>query len=138
MAEQPANVNPAACVFTFDWKLEASQRLGIAPCGTAAQGEAAVPTRWVVYNPAVMFQERQRDAFRWFCHWVFEVSKRGPGKKVLFVDELWRFVNAQALPVELEKVVRMGRSENLELLTATQHPRDYHRDIRAEVAAWTG
>lgn len=30
----------------------------------------------------------------------------------------------------------MGRAENLELLTATQHPRDYHRDIRAEVTEW--
>ena len=30
----------------------------------------------------------------------------------------------------------MGRSENLELLSATQHPRDYHRDIRAEVTEW--
>ena len=123
-AEQPANHNPAACVFIFDWKLEASVRLGLAPCGTAAQCEAAVATRWVVFNPAVMFQERQRDAFRWFCHWVFEVSRRGPGKKVLFVDELWKFVDTNSLPAELEKVARMGRSENLELLTATQHPRD--------------
>lgn len=134
--EQPANVNPAACVFIFDWKLEAANRLGLPVCGTAAECEAAVPTRWVVFNPAVMFQERQKDAFRWFCHWVFEVSRRGPGKKVLFVDELWKFVDAQNLPSEFEKVARMGRAENLELLSATQHPRDYHRDIRAEVTEW--
>ena len=134
--EQPANVNPAACVFIFDWKLEASHRLGLPPCGTAAQCEAAVASRWVVFNPAVMFQERQKDAFRWFCHWVFEVARRGPGKKVLFVDELWKFVDAHSLPAELERVARMGRSENLELLSSTQHPRDYHRDIRAEVTEW--
>jgi hypothetical protein len=30
----------------------------------------------------------------------------------------------------------MGRAENLELLTATQHPRDYHRDLRAKVTEW--
>jgi hypothetical protein len=42
----------------------------------------------------------------------------------------------QQLPAELEKVARMGRAENLELLTATQHPRDYHRDLRAEVTEW--
>ncbi len=45
-------------------------------------------------------------------------------------------MDAQRLPVELERVARMGRAENLELLTATQHPRDYHRDIRAEVTEW--
>lgn len=97
---------------------------------------AAVPSRVVCFNPAVMFQERQKDALRWFCHWAFEVSRRGPGKKILFVDELWRFVDAHSLPAELEKVARMGRAEGLELLTATQHPRDYHRDLRAEVTEW--
>ena len=134
--EQPANAEPSACTFIFDWKLEASQRLGVTPVGTLAQCEAAVPSRWVVFNPAVMFQERQKDALRWFCHWVFEVSRRGPGKKILFVDELWRFVDAHSLPAELEKVARMGRAEGLELLSATQHPRDYHRDLRAEVTEW--
>ncbi len=136
LKEQLANTDPAACVFIFDWKLEAAQRLGVAPCGTAAQCEAAVPSRVVCFNPAVMFQERQRDAFRWFCHWAFEVSRRGPGRKILFVDELWKFVDTNSLPAELEKVARMGRCENLELLTATQHPRDYHRDLRAEVTEW--
>ena len=52
------------------------------------------------------------------------------------MDELWRFVDAHSLPAELEKVARMGRAEGLELLTATQHPRDYHRDLRAEVTKW--
>ena len=134
--EQPGNANPAACVFLFDWKQEASMRLGLPPVGTAAQCEAAVPTRWVIFNPFVMFQHDLKSAFRWFCHWAFEVSKRGPGKKVFFVDELWRFVDNNSLPEELERIARMGRAENLELISATQHPRDYHRDIRAEVTEW--
>ena len=45
-------------------------------------------------------------------------------------------MDTNSLPSELELVARMGRSENLELLSATQHPRDYHRDIRAEVTEW--
>ena len=100
------------------------------------QCEAALASRWVVFNPAIMFQERQRDAFRWFCHWVFETSKRSGGKKILYVDEMWHFADAQSLPIELEKIARMGRAENLEWLSSTQHPRDYHRDIRAEVTEW--
>ncbi|MGH7977470.1 MAG: hypothetical protein ACREC8_12525 [Limisphaerales bacterium] len=123
--EQPANTNPAACIFIFDWKLEAATRLKLPVCGTAAQCESAVPTRWVVFNPFVMFGHDLKSAFRWFCHWSFEVARRGPGKKILFVDELWQFVDAQRLPDELEKVARMGRVENLELLLSTQHPRDY-------------
>jgi DNA helicase HerA-like ATPase len=84
----------------------------------------------------LMFGEDQKAAFRWFCHWAFEVSQCGPDKKVFYVDELWHFADAQSLPAELEKIARMGRSENLELLSSTQHPRDYHRDLRAEVTEW--
>ena len=133
---QPANQNPASCVFLFDWKAEAVQRLGIPAVGTQAHCEAAVATRWVVFNPFIMFGEDLKGAFRWFCQWTFEVSKRGPGKKVLFCDELWRFVDRYNLPAELQRVARMGRAENLELFTATQHPRDYHADLRAEVTEW--
>ncbi|MEI7807963.1 MAG: hypothetical protein WCJ07_05715 [Verrucomicrobiota bacterium] len=134
--EQPENTNPAACIFIFDWKLEAAARLAIEPCGTAAQCEAAVGTRWVVFNPFIMFGHDLKAAFRWFCHWVFEVSRRGPGKKIIYIDELWHFADVQSLPAELEKIARMGRAENLELLSSTQHPRDYHRDLRAEVTEW--
>ncbi len=134
--EQPANDNPATCIFIFDWKMEASQRLGLTPCGTLAQCEAAVTTRWVVFNPFVMFGEDLKGAFKWFCQWAFEVSRRGAGKKIFFVDELWRFVDRYNLPAELQRVARMGRAENLELFTATQHPRDYHADLRAEVTEW--
>jgi DNA helicase HerA-like ATPase len=96
-----------------------------------------VPSRWVCLNPLVMWSGAQmNDAFRWFCRWAFEVSKRGPGKKIFFCDELWRFTDARTLPDELENIVRAGRVENLELCTCTQHPRDYHRDIRAEVTEW--
>jgi len=64
------------------------------------------------------------------------MSRLGPGKKVFYVDELWYFADAQSLPVESEKIARMGRCENLEFLSSTQPPRDYHRDWRAEVTEW--
>lgn len=37
---------------------------------------------------------------------------------------------------ELQPSLVMDRAENLELLTATQHPRDCQRDLRAEVTEW--
>ena len=60
----------------------------------------------------------------------------GANASFMCVDELWRFVDAHSLPAELEKEARMGRAEGLELLIATHHPRDYHRDLRAEVTEW--
>ena len=131
---------PAACRFIFDDRGQASARLKLKPCNTARECELAVPTRWVCFNPHVMFPgARLADGFRWFCHWVFEVSKRGPGKKVLFVDEMWQWCDPRRdPPEELENVVRTGRVENLELLSATHSPREFHRNIRRLVTEWIG
>ena len=74
--------------------------------------------------------------FRWFCKWAMAVSRRGPGRKILFVDELWQWCDARSIPDELGDVVRTGRTEGLELLSATHSPRDYHRDIRRMVTEW--
>lgn len=126
----------AACRFIFDWKGEAAKRLKLPLCGTPAQCEAALSSRWVCFNPLWSFQERTKEALRWFCDWTLHVAQRGPGKKVLYVDELWRFADSRSVPRELEAVVRLGRTENLELLSSTQHPRDYHADIRGEVTEW--
>jgi hypothetical protein len=129
---------PCACRFIFDDFGQAAHRLRLKACGTAKECEEAVPTRWVCFNPHVMFPaEKLKDAFRWFCHWSLEVSKRGPGKKVFFVDELWQWTsNKSPLPAELERIVRAGRLENLELLTCTHRPREYHADIAGQVTEW--
>jgi len=124
----------AACIFIFDDRGQAAARLKLKPCGTARECELAVPTRWVCFNPHIMFPgEKLPDGFRWFCHWVFEVCKRGPGKKILFVDELWQWSSSRRpVPAELENIVRTGRTEGLELLTATHSPREYHELIRSQ------
>ncbi len=144
LTEQPANAEPAACVFIFDWKLEAERRLGIPAVTTQHGCEAALASRVVILNPNVMFTSApgqppaDKRAFAWFCQWVFAQSQSGPGRKILFVDELWKFVEPRAdmVPYELQTILREGRSENLELLMATQFPKDYARPIRASVTEW--
>lgn len=144
LTPQDANPEPAACIFVFDWKLEASRRLGLPAVGTEHGCEAALASRAVIFNPNVMFTSApgqppaDKRAFAWFCNWVFAVAQRGPGRKILFVDELWKFVEARAdmVPFELQAILREGRAENLELLTATQFPKDYARPIRASVTEW--
>ena len=113
--------SPAACRFVFDNLGRASQRLGIHPCYTAREVEAALGTRWVIFNPARMFED-VKMGFRWFCRWTYDASRRGPGKKFLLVDELWQFCTADSIPNELQLVSNAGREENLELVTATQQP----------------
>jgi hypothetical protein len=123
---------PAACRFIFDDRGQAADRLKLRACGTARECEDAVPTQWVCFNPHVMFPGAKLPAgFRWFLFWVMEVCRRGPGKKILLVDELWQWCDARTIPEDLENVVRTGRVENLELLSCTHRPREYHVTIRS-------
>jgi hypothetical protein len=113
---------PAACRFIFDDLGRAATRLEVRPSYLANECESALASRWVVFNPHRMFPGDMKAAFRWFCHWVYGASRRGEGKKILLVDELWQFCTADALPRELAVVSQTGREENIELLTATQRP----------------
>jgi hypothetical protein len=122
-----------ACRFIFDDRSQAAARLKLPHCGTAAECEAALSTRWVCFNPHVMFPgAKLPDGFRWFCHWAFEASKRGPGKKLLFVDELWQWANQYSMPEEFENVIRTGRTEGLGFMSATHSPREYHEIVRSQ------
>lgn len=147
---QPKNPDPAGTIFIFDWKLEAEKRLGIPAVTTAAGCEAALQNRCVVFNPHSMFPGDQtivgldgkeilndaRAGLRWFANWCWSVSGRGPGVKILYVDELREFGNKFSVMPEISRIIRNGRFRWLEFLTSSQYPRDYHPDIRAGVTEW--
>jgi len=122
------------CRFIFDDRGQAAARLKLKPCVTWSQCEAALQTRWVCFNPHVLYPGAMLpEGFRQFCRWSFEGSKRGPGRKILFVDELWQWSNSRRpLPPELENVIRTGRTEGLEFVTVTHSPREYHELVRSQ------
>lgn len=130
------NARGVACRFIFDDRGQAAARLGLKPCNNLAQCEEALSTGWVCFNPIPMFGGKLEEAVRWFAAWCFAVSARGPGRKILFIDEMWQHMDGRTVPEEIENVARTGRTEGLELLTATHAPRDYHRDIRRLVTEW--
>lgn len=123
---------PAACRFIFDDLGRAASRLGIRPVYTAAEVEAALSTRWVVFNPHRMFPGDTKSAFRWFCQWTYDASRRGSGKKFLLVDEVWQWQDGLQMPRELSLVVQTGREENLELVCATQLPHKVNAAITGQ------
>lgn len=120
---------PAAARFIFDDLGQMAARLKIRPAATAAELEAALADRWIVFNPHLMFPGDVAGGFRFFCHWSYLASQRGPGKKVFFADEIWRHCSPQGIPKELATLAQMGRAENLELMTATQLPHKVHSSI---------
>ena len=78
----------AACRFIFDDLGQCAARLKLPHASTAAELEAALGKRWVIFNPHRMFPGDTAGASRFFCQWAYDCSRRGPGKKVLMVDEL--------------------------------------------------
>ena len=123
---------PAACRFVFDDLGRAAVRLGLRPCYTLQELEAALATRWVIFNPHRIFEGETQKAFCWFCYWVYQVSKRGPGKKYFLVDEIWQWQDSYKVPKELSTVVQTGREENIELVSATQLPHKINATITGQ------
>jgi hypothetical protein len=86
----------------------------------------------VIFNPHRMFPGDAEGAFRFSCQSAYDCSRRGPGKRVLLVDELWKFCSPNAIPRELATVAQTGRVEDLELVTATQLPHKIHASISGQ------
>lgn len=120
------------CRFVFDADGQAAARLRVRACHTAAECEAALVSRWVVYDPNREFPGRHGEAFAWFAGWVFEAAGRGPGRKVCLVDEVWRYCNNWTLPPELAACVQTGRVRELDLVFATQRPNRLNEAITGE------
>lgn len=123
---------PAAARFIFDDLGRAAVRLGIRPATTAAELEAALSSRWVVFNPHKMFPGAPKIAFKFFCEWVYAASKRGPGKKLFLVDEVWQWQDGRVMPQQLAMIVQTGREENIEFVCATQLPHDVNDAITGQ------
>tara|TARA_R110000868_G_scaffold167580_1_gene401935 strand:- start:74 stop:697 length:624 start_codon:yes stop_codon:yes gene_type:complete len=122
----------AACRFIFDDLGRAATRLNIAPVFFERQCEGALASRWVIFNPHRMFPGATKDGFRWFCQWVYAASRRGEGKKLLLVDEVWQWQSNMEMPRELALCVQTGREENLELVCATQLPQKVNASVTGQ------
>jgi len=123
---------PAACRFIFDDYGQAAARLNLPHASTSDELESALESRYVLFNPHRMFPGQVESAFRFFCQWAYDCSRRSPGKKILLVDEVWRFQSNNQIPRELATVAQTGRAENLELMVATQLPHKVHASITGQ------
>ena len=108
--------------FIFDPENEYSQRLGIEPASTPWQLDVQLCQGWVLFDPHSLFAGRVTEAFAFFCEWAFEISSRIPGRKVLQVDEVWKYCTPQTIPPELATVCQTGRKRGLKLMVNTQLP----------------
>lgn len=117
------NIEPEpACRFLFDESSRWSRRLPFRPCFSLDECRAALPSRWVLYNPMREHPDDYAAAFEKFCDWVFKVSTRGPGPKILGVQELWQWCDSRTMPRAFRLCCQAGREYGIQLLLDTQEP----------------
>jgi len=87
--------------------------------------------RLIIYDPVDEFPGDPYTAFRFWCEWVFEVSKALPGSLKLGVcDELQVFITPRDIPWEFSQVIHRGRRAGLDLALATQQLNLTHNTLR--------
>jgi hypothetical protein len=118
-----------AAAFIFDDLNRIAPRIRVRPCYTAGELEAALASRWIVFNPSRMFPGDTKAAFRFFCRWAFLASQRGRGKKFFVAPEVWRHCTADSIPVELAMMSQAGREKHIELVVDTQQPEKLNDSI---------
>jgi hypothetical protein len=88
----------------------------------------------VIYDPHAMFPGSLESAFRFFCEWVFQAAGRGPGRKILVIDEVWKYCSPLNIPAELALTIQTGRKRGLETVFCTQRPNRLNEAITNEVS----
>lgn len=126
------NAPSLAARFLFDPEGEFAQRLRISAASEARDLEADLGTGWVIFDPHTMFPGDTAAAFRFFCDWTFTVCSRGGGRKVLLVDEVWKYCSPQSLPAELALCIQTGRKRGLDCMFATQRPNRLNGSLLGE------
>jgi hypothetical protein len=126
------NCPNVVCRFIFDDLGRAAARLRVKPAYTARELEQALATGWVIFNPHRMFPGDTKAAFCFFCEWVYNACCRGPGKKLLHVDEVWQWQDGRSIPRELALCAQTGREEGIQLVLATQLPHRVNDSITGQ------
>ncbi|HEX3626683.1 MAG TPA: hypothetical protein VH280_14815 [Verrucomicrobiae bacterium] len=122
------NIEPA-CRFLFDESSRFSKWLPIRPCFTWAECDAALATRWVLFNPARMYPDNYAKAFDEFCQYVYAAADGGPGAKILAVQELWQWTDTRTIPRGLQICCQAGRERGVQLLLDTHSPQKINSAI---------
>lgn len=119
--------------FLFDPDGEFADRLKLPPVTTPAELDRASGTGWVSFDPGQMFPGRADVGFRFFCAWCHRYASVTPGRKIIVVDEVWKFCTPQSVPGELAVILQTGRKVGLEGMFLTQRPNRMNGTIHNEL-----
>lgn len=119
-----------ACRFVFqEPKRDIIERWGLSDAGNEADLLCAVEDGFCIFWPGEMFAGDWNTALDWFCGWSYQIAATLPGRKILMVDEVWKYVSPHSIPKSLNLWIQDGRSFGCETLFATQQPNRINESI---------
>jgi len=121
-----------SCRYVFDADSEASRRLGLPPAESPEECVCAADDGFVIFDPHRLWPGNLSGAFDWFCGWCFAHASATPGRKVLLVDEAWRYCAPNTIPAPLSACLQTGRKAGLGMMFATQRPNRLNEAITNE------
>jgi hypothetical protein len=119
--------------FIFDHEGEFSHKLKIRSATNAAELIGSLRKRVILFDPVAMFPGDIPGGFAFFCEWVFEMSKRLPGKKLFACDELQKMVDPHRPQFELNLILETGRRYELDAVFISHQPNLLHNRTRQQV-----
>ena len=120
------------CRCLFDPEGEFSNRLQLPAAETLEELNFAVEDGFVIFDPHTLFPGNLSGAFEWFCDWSFAAASRLPGRKVMLLDEAWKYCSPHSIPFALSNCIRTGRKRGLEMFFCTQRPNKLNEAILNE------
>lgn len=120
------------CRFIFDPEGEFSNRLGLPAAETEQELLFATEDGFVVFDPHTLFPGNLSGAFEWFCDWTFKTASQLQGRKLLHLDEAWKYCSPHSIPFALSNCIQTGRKRGLEMSFSTQRPNKLNEAILNE------
>lgn len=113
-------------------KRDLRERLRISDAETVEDLEVSLEDGFSIFYPGRLFPGNWSAGLEWFASWSYEKAAGMPGRKVLFVDEVWRYCSPHVLPAGLARWIQDGRSVGCETVFATQRPNRVNEAITNE------
>ena len=123
--------------FVFDPDRETARKLNWPVCVGVKQMEFCASKGYpVVFDPSEMFPGYYKQAFDFFCRWIFAISKAQNGPKLFAVDEIQKWTKPRdgGIPQSLQDILDTGRREELDLLFISQRPNRVNDAIRGQLS----
>jgi hypothetical protein len=121
-----------ACRFCWDADGQIAQRLGLPNAHTVEECELGIGDGFVCFDPNRLFPGNHAKGFAWFIAWAYAWSGRIQGRKLILVDEAWRYCDPNKIPPSLAECIQTGRVRRLDMMFCTQRPTRLNGSITNE------